>query len=199
MDRLGIAKGLCECERNTRNPERLKNSYLILYEARSYPIDPGAVSPLGWGFDYYLEVLRLIERNHDIAGLTFILSNDCSPELPSYGRSTVLLVLCDEWYKYFPYFYDLRGVFKCYTLKPSFAFPSVGFAGQIAATFQTLRRSAEGLHSRLRAKLESRTIFQTSARIYPLPLGILLSRGVWAYWHNEILAFSLLVASNIQQ
>jgi hypothetical protein len=171
MDRLGIAKGLCEYERNSRNLKTLKNSYLILYEGRSYRIDPGAASPLGWGFDYYLEVLRLIEQRHDITGITFLLSNDCPPKLPSYGPTTVLLVLCDEWYKYFPYFYDLRCVFKCYTLKPSFVFPAVGFAGQIAATFQTLKKSAEGLHSRLHAKFEARTTFQASARIYPLPLG----------------------------
>jgi hypothetical protein len=171
VDRFGITDKLRQAERSAGEVQALKHSYTILYENKSYRINPSNVSSIGWGFDYYLEVLRQVEQSYDMQGLTFFISNECPSSLPKYGSSVVLLVLCDESYKYYSYFYNLRCIFKCYTLKPPFVFPSVGLSGRVATTFQLLMKSSASFRSRISAHFGTRASLMRFLRIYSLPLG----------------------------
>jgi hypothetical protein len=84
------------------------------------PIHPEGSWNLGWGKDYYSKVLRIIESNSRLAGLTFYLSKATPESLPSYGRNVVLLAIGDEYYRCFPYFLDIRAVIRCYGSVPSY-------------------------------------------------------------------------------
>jgi hypothetical protein len=171
LDRFGIADKLQQAERCAGDAHALKHSYILLHDNRSYRINPYSVPTIGWGFDYYVEVLRLLEEKYDLAGLTFFVSNQCPSSLPEYGRSVVLFVLCDESYKYYSYFYDLHSVFKCYTLMPSFVLPSAGIRSRIAAGLQSSMKLWPSFCSRLSARLQARSVLTRFPHVYPLPLG----------------------------
>lgn len=97
-----------------------RNRHWILDNGQWTAIPPEGGRILGWGKDYYAKVLRIIENNGEVSGLTFYLSKATPESLPSYGDDVVLLVIGDEYYRSFPYFLKIRAIIRCYGSSPCY-------------------------------------------------------------------------------
>lgn len=174
MESFGLAEKLCRSAAAADTGKRvgLKNSYIVLDESGAYPVDPRTVDTLGFGFDYYMEVFRIVENKYDVSGIDFFISIRCPYRLPKYGQTVVLVVLGDEWYQFRPYFYRIRCVFKCRTRGPQLD-NIKGDAQQVLSTvvqygIKFIWHTWSRVHSRMRTR-------GGYAYVYPLPLG---------YFHN---------------
>jgi glycosyltransferase involved in cell wall biosynthesis len=176
MESFGIAEKLRRSAKGSTGGA-LKNSYTIIDGDAANPIDPRTVETLGFGFDYYMEVFRVLESSHDISGLDFFISIRCPDLLPRYGKSVVLFVLCDPWYLFRPYFYRIGGVFKCHTIRPQLVGTGSDPQQFLSTVVQYALRSISHFRSRLRSRILTLGTSEARARVYSLPLGYFFNPG----------------------
>lgn len=179
MDSFGIAEKLRRSVKDHAAEGRvaLKNSYTILDEDAAYPIDPRTVETLGFGFDYYMEVFRVLESSYDISGFDFFISIRCPNQLPKYGQSVVLFLLSDVWYLSRPYFYRIRCVFKCMTIRPQLVATGSDAQRLLSTVVQYVLRSFSHSYSRIWSRLNTLRIGAARPRMYSLPLGYFFDPG----------------------
>jgi hypothetical protein len=158
-------------------PAALKNSYTVLNEGSAYSVDPHTVEMLGFGFDYYMEIFRVLEASYDISGLDFFISIRCPTELPKYGPSVVLLVLGDMQYLLRPYFYRIRCVFKCMTIRPQLVVTSWDAEQLLSIVIQYVIKSISHSRSWLVSRLSTLGSGQGKLLVYAVPYGYFFNPG----------------------
>ncbi len=180
MESFGIAHKLRQSVKGLAavGGVELKNSYTVLDEDVAYPVDPRTVEMLGFGFDYYMEVFRVLETRYEVSGLHFFISIRCPNQLPKYGPSVILLLLSDVWYLFRPYFYRIRCVFKCMTIRPQLVATGSDAQQLLSTVMQYVLRSISHSRSWLWSRLSTLGSGEARMRMYPLPLGYFFNPGV---------------------
>lgn len=76
------------------------------------PVDVLAAPTFGRGEDFYVDVFARIERSGELKGYRFLLAEYMPASLPFTGRDVVLVVVCDEHYRYPPWLADIHAVIR---------------------------------------------------------------------------------------
>lgn len=98
----------------------LNNSYYVFEKGQWINCPLSHNTALGFGRDYFAEIFQAIEENGRLRNLTFFLSAEAPPKLPRYGHEVVLVIVADEYYRYFAYFHDILAVVRCYGPLPRY-------------------------------------------------------------------------------
>jgi hypothetical protein len=149
-----------------------RNQYLFVEGDQWLPLPLEPASSLGFGRDYYAEVLHNIETGSSLTGLTFYLSKETPQSLPSYGDQVVLLIIGDEHFRLYPYLRDIRAILRCYGDRPRYldGFPVDGL--KRSAFFFFLYKFGEWLSYLWKAtKLRPDIISEIRRRTLHVPLG----------------------------
>ena len=179
MDSFGIALKLLQSVKGSAAGGKiaLRNSYTVLNEGEAYSVDPRTVEMLGFGFDYYMEVFRVLEARYNVSGFDFFISIRCPSQLPKYGPSVILLVLADMQYLLRPYFYRIRCVFKCMTIRPQLVVTGRDAQQLLSIVVQYVIKSIFHSCSWLLSRLSTLGSGQAELRIYPVPYGYFFNPG----------------------
>jgi len=70
-------------------------------------------------FTYFSKVFAFMEEHLTVSGITFYLAWSDVPELPSYGKDVIVIVVGDEWCRTPKYFHKVKATFKCYGSEPT--------------------------------------------------------------------------------
>jgi len=176
METFGIALKLRQSAERI-GAATLKNSYTVLNEGAAYSVDPHTAEMLGFGFDYYMEIFRVLEARHDVSGLDFFISIRCPSALPKYGPSVVLIVLGDLQHLLRPYFYRIRCVFKCMTIRPQLVVTSWDAEQLLSIVIQYVIKSISHSRSWLVSRLSTLGSGQGKLRVYAVPYGYFFNPG----------------------
>jgi hypothetical protein len=156
-----------------------KNRYVVVHpwsgdEVTWNPLDPRDLPTPDCA--YIGGIIRVMERDPNIDGLTFYLTNNVDL-LPSYGDDVVAIVLGDEWCRIPRYARAVRCVFKTYgtSLTANWAALAHPTPYELAALAQDIRTLAGRLpYLAAAAAAYLRATVRRSrrrARIYDIPLG----------------------------
>ncbi|MGU3287806.1 hypothetical protein [Methylobacterium mesophilicum] len=140
-------------------------------------VDIANPSIYGWGFDYYLNVLKLLDRQVSEPALTFYISYKTPEFLPTYGPDVILIILADESYQHRAYFRSIKCILRCLGSTPVYLDGFPNRALKIAA----LIHYAYKKYTRYKSIVRSLTSFQkgsfpiTNNNVYHIPLGFFSS------------------------
>jgi hypothetical protein len=142
-------------------------------DGRPEPIDVLAPSTYDRGKDYYIDVLRCVEEEGAVSGLTFYLSELPPASLPQIGKDVVLILVSDEAFCARPYFPDLLALIRTYSGQPYYGYGPPRDTASRSALAQYVYKKLQSSSSSLQSALARRdlSIFSQPARTLHTPLG----------------------------
>lgn len=152
----------------------IRNNEYYLIENGIVEIDFNKNYNLGWGFDYYIDIFRLIEKQGSVSGIKFLLSYNMPKIPPPCDDRTVLFVLADEKYIHTAYLNKLLCIFRCIGSRPIYLDGLPNSSLKRAALIHFLYKSYGRFRSILQAAWQPAGlhILNVKRKTKHIPLGI---------------------------